>query len=106
MILPLFKFCSVGTPKCAYLGDWLLGSRDADAVVMALDDIAATPIRRYVGGDATGECRYREKASRARQHHPLQGIQGCASLPAKACRPMGDSRLRAGYGMETTAGGV
>lgn len=45
---------------CAYLGDWLLADLDAESIGAALDDMAQTPIRRYMGKDESGQPRYKE----------------------------------------------
>lgn len=45
---------------CQYLGDWLLSDLSAEAVGHALDDMAQTPIRRYVGKNDQGEPIYKE----------------------------------------------
>ncbi|QEZ46012.1 site-specific integrase [Cupriavidus oxalaticus] len=45
---------------CQYLGDWLLSDLNADAIGHALDDMAQTPIRRYVGKDDAGEPIYKD----------------------------------------------
>lgn len=45
---------------CQYLGDWLLADLDSDVIGHALDDMARTPIRRYMGRDASGAAVYKE----------------------------------------------
>lgn len=45
---------------CQYLGDWLLADLDSDVIAHALDDMAQTPIRRYVGKDENGAPFYKE----------------------------------------------
>ncbi|PLP98700.1 tyrosine-type recombinase/integrase [Cupriavidus pauculus] len=45
---------------CAYLGDLWIDELDAEIIAAALDDMAQTPIRRFMGRDASGQPLYKE----------------------------------------------